>query len=1064
MRCALTVVILLELMAGTAAVAAPSATDILTAANAKAGLLVHLGCGDGQLTVALAENDRFVVQGLDRDPSNVEAARDRAGSLDVYGKLSIDRWIGDQLPYVDNLVNVLVVGQTSPVDRDEILRVLVPGGVAIFAGQKNADGSLQRLVKPWPAQIDQWTHYLHGPDNNAVAQDTEVGPPQSLQWVDGPPYARSHEINSSMGAMVSGGGRLFYIWDEGPTAITDKRFPPRWSLIAKNAFNGLLLWKRPMPQWGWRQWHAPTRWDDPLERAKMLRHLPPTLPRRLVVAEQRLYVTLGYEAPVSELDVATGRTLREFEQTAWTDEILHVDGRLLLRVRVADSPPDKDMWSSLPEKQRGHVMAVDLAEGRTVWQSQAEAIAPLTLATSGGRVFYSNYDQVVCLDGNDGRELWRSQELDSRKGHRGTAGTLVAQEKVVLYAHTPRRGGSYFGQLNCFSAETGELLWSGPKYAGPGPANPPDLFVINDLVWIGETRLPVDVFETELRREGFDLLSGVAKREVVVPKLISPGHHYRCYRSKATERYLLLPKRGVEFVDLEERNHMRNDWLRAPCTYGVLPANGLLYVAPHQCVCYPGVQLANFNALTARRPSPPEPADDAERLHRGPAWKEPASDVRVARGDWPAYRRDARRSGSIETTVPAAPNEKWRCQLQGELTPPVVAGGRVLVAEKDAHALHALDLASGKSLWRFTVGGRIDSPPTVHGSLILFGSADGHVYCLRLDDGKEVWRFLAAPSDRRISAFGQIESAWPVHGSVLVTNDITADPPRPVVYCTAGRSSFLDGGIRVYGLDPHTGAVLHETCLDGPHPDPFKDVGGAGYMDGAKSDLLVSDGSDIYLYQERFRTDLKRFPSPMQKLGKEGGGFRIFPAFPERRSSGRRLITTSGFLDDAYNEGTYWTYSERWAGWDRKMGSVPCYGQLLVFNDAAVYGVHVFTENVRVRRGHTLGERGYRLFARPLEASKDQWSVFVPIRVRAMVLAGDTLFVAGMPDEVPEQDPLAAIEGRRGARLLAISAKDGKKLKESQQLNAPPVFDGLIAAHDRLLLCTTDGAVLCLGR
>ena len=47
------------------------------------------------------------------------------------------------------------------------------------------------------------------------------------------------------------------------------------------------------------------------------------------------------------------------------------------------------------------------------------------------------------------------------------------------------------GELRAYSAETGELLWTGPKYAGPGVTNPPDLFVAAGLVWLGETRLPV---------------------------------------------------------------------------------------------------------------------------------------------------------------------------------------------------------------------------------------------------------------------------------------------------------------------------------------------------------------------------------------------------------------------------------------------------------------------------------------------------------------------------------------------------------------------------------------------
>ena len=49
-----------------------------------------------------------------------------------------------------------------------------------------------KTVKPRPAEIDDWTHFLHGPTNNAVADDSVVGPPRQLQWVGGPRWARSH--------------------------------------------------------------------------------------------------------------------------------------------------------------------------------------------------------------------------------------------------------------------------------------------------------------------------------------------------------------------------------------------------------------------------------------------------------------------------------------------------------------------------------------------------------------------------------------------------------------------------------------------------------------------------------------------------------------------------------------------------------------------------------------------------------------------------------------------------------------------------------------------------------
>jgi outer membrane protein assembly factor BamB len=569
--------------------------------------------------------------------------------------------------------------------------------------------------------------------------------------------------------------------------------------------------------------------------------------------------------------------------------------------------------------------------------------------------------------------------------------------------------------------------------------------------------------KTEVDRQGFDLMTGKVVREISVPYLLSPGHHYRCYPSKATENYLLLPKRGVEFVDIKGEGHARHDWLRAPCAYGVMPANGILYMAPHQCVCYPGVLLPNFNALVsgAAREKGSFSPEPGTRLERGPAYGREARHVESGRDDWPVYRRDALRSGSTVAPVGDSLMKLWETDLGGRITPPVVAGRRLYVAQKDAHTLHVLDAGNGLSLWRYTAGGRIDSPPAVHGPYVLFGSADGWVYCLWAETGELAWRFHAAPHERQVSAFGQFESAWPVHGSVLIENDATASLSRPVVYFAAGRSSYLDGGIRLYGLDPVSGEVLHQAVLEGPGSDPFTEKGTAGYMDGSMSDILVSDGADIYLYQNRFRGDLTQVETPMQNLRAEGGGHRIFTPAPERGSPGRHLIPTAGFLDDSFNEGTFWTYSEKWPGWTRVMGGVPFYGQIMVFDDRSVYGANYYYEMVRVRRGIMPERKGYRIFARDHDAGEDAWSVFVPVRTMAMVLAGNRLFFAGTPDLVPEEDPLAGYEGRLGGVLWAVSADTGKKLAV-YKLDAPPVFDGLIATPGKLFITTTDGGVLCL--
>lgn len=226
------------------------AKKILSATGVKGGLIVHIGCSDGKLTALLRANDRYLVHGLDKDPDAVDRARRYVRGLGLYGKVSVETLDGQDLPYVDNLVNLLVVEDPGQVPMKECLRVLTPNGILYV----KSGSRWNKTVKPWPDAIDEWTHFLHDASNNPVANDLRVGPPRRMQWTCGPFWARSHEFNSSMIAMVSGCRRLYYIFDEGLTGVTAPKIPEKWVLIARDAFNGVLLWKRPLEKWGTSQW------------------------------------------------------------------------------------------------------------------------------------------------------------------------------------------------------------------------------------------------------------------------------------------------------------------------------------------------------------------------------------------------------------------------------------------------------------------------------------------------------------------------------------------------------------------------------------------------------------------------------------------------------------------------------------------------------------------------------------------------------------------------------------------------------------------------------------------
>ncbi|MFQ5811552.1 MAG: PQQ-binding-like beta-propeller repeat protein, partial [Armatimonadota bacterium] len=375
----------------------------------------------------------------------------------------------------------------------------------------------------------------------------------------------------------------------------------------------------------------------------------------------------------------------------------------------------------------------------------------------------------------------------------------------------------------------------------------------------------------------------------------------------------------------------------------------------------------------------------------------------------------------------------WRAGIGAKPSGLVVGGGKVLVAGVDAHTVHALDARDGKDAWEYTAGARVDSPPTLHNGLAIFGSADGRVRCLRAADGALVWQFEAAPRHRLVTAFGQLESPWPVPGSVLVQEG--------KCWFAAGRSSYIDGGMHLYALDPATGEVLQSETIYSPDPETGKMAPEAAgqQMAGVLNDILGTDGVNVFIRQMNVSA-------------------------PEVRA-GQHLYTTGGYLDPSWFNRTFW-----------RVGRAATSGLMVLGKDVA-YGVEVYASRSR-ETVFPPGANVYRLRCLPLKATEDAgdteaarrrrqgpkalWEQRLAIRVTAVVRAGETIFVAGSPDVVDPEDPHGAWEGRKGGVLAAFAAGDGEKLAE-YELTAPPVWDGMAAAGGRLYISMMDGGVVCMG-
>jgi hypothetical protein len=249
-------------------------------------------------------------------------------------------------------------------------------------------------------------------------------------------------------------------------------------------------------------------------------------------------------------------------------------------------------------------------------------------------------------------------------------------------------------------------------------------------------------------------------------------------------------------------------------------------------------------------------------------------------------------------------------------------------------------------------------------------------------------------------------------------------------------------------------------------------------MPGALPDVLSCDGESVYMRHTRF--DLTGQLQP--------------PEVPH-------LFSAAGFLDDSWWHRTYWLVgalmTTNYGGWPNIGSRVPA-GRLLVLDDSNVYG---FGRSQYIHHGAHVGIDGatvfhfkpnrdserrfthYRLFAKdrkpaaknegadsagskrrrqPQPSRKYRWTQRLSILARAMVLAGDKLFLAGPPDLFVAEDPAATLEGKAGGALVVVSTADGGIVAESR-LKSPPVFDGMAAAGDRLYMATMDGEVRCFA-
>lgn len=842
-------------LGGRLTVTAASGSDITKAlakkflilAGVDRGLCAMLGA-DGNLAVQIVQDSRFLVHLRDPECSVIVTQQ---GLAEAAG-LGIDRLIVEQgglekLPYADNTVDVALVARANAemmarLSVSEVLRVLRPQGIAVIGALRGpgtqqlrqwaedggvtdfkiwqSDGGIWlRMVKPPMVGVDEWTHWEHRPDNNPVSTDEVIKAPYMTQFLAEPFYIGMPAIT------LAAGGRTFLA--TGHIAHHVREWDMLNKLIARNGYNGTVLWERDLPD-------------------GYLAH------RSAFVATQDIFYMIDGDSCLL-LDARTGQErgrIRipgmegDWKWMAIKDGILYaLAGKVGGEAKIVKGNRNFGGWSwaDLSEGfyQRPRVpwgfgqrlAALKLEDKTLLWQHREDSlIDSRALALQGERLFlYCPKDHLRALNVHTAEVLWTNRDpellrlieepgrgLTSTPGFRSVCLAVATPQALILQGQTRMN-------VIAVSTVTGKLLWKKEKVS-----NNPNVVLVDGRAILG--------VGAGSRHVAVDPVSGSVLEDLKFRKAA-------CTRLTACPDSLFVRGEGTLRFDRTSGRVLVDGAVRPACNDGVIPANGMLYIGPWSCDCNLSLigALAKCSAGDFRFD---HLATEAERLQLGPGDPQDITPLAMTEKDWPCYRADNQRTASTVVQL-ARPDiggrptgtRSWVHAPQQAHVPtvPVSAGGLVFVAGQDGK-VRALDARTGEARWTFVTAGPIKMPPTLWASRAYVGSGDGYVYALEAATGRLVWRFRAAPVERRIMVYGNLCSTWPVNTGVLIEDG--------VAYFAAG---IIDSdGTYVYALDAKTGEIKWQNNSCGHlNPELRKGVSAQGCLAVHDNELLMAGGNQV---------------------------------------------------------------------------------------------------------------------------------------------------------------------------------------------------------------------------
>jgi len=919
------------------------------------------------------------------DPDELTALRKMAeNSMALGSRIFVEQAEPESVSLADNLAGVVYVCESvrDRVSEKELLRVAYPGATILVGGKK--------VVKPHPEGTDSWSHVHHGPDNNPQSTDRRARAPYITQFLADPLFCPMPEVS------VAAGGKVFRAF--GHIAHKANQNAMLNTLICANAYNGTILWQRP------------------LKEGFMIH-------RNTMIATPEILYMADHES-CKMIDTQTGQVKDEivipagvgdgpvWKWMAMEDGVLYaLAGGTEAKIRTQPSrTPGLGHWPwgmwdghdyKNPKTNFGFgrtFVAIDPKTKKILWQYDSnDYLDSRGVCMKNGRIYvYSPRKFLACLDTKKKGIAWKNSDADllDAIGPDGRAQLYITgystqtfikcNKDYVLFAGPQR------SRLVVASAKDGKLLWQ--KEGGN--------------------------LQMVLQEDGF-YAAGPQNEDVGAKYAYADGEvlarlprRRACTRATGSiDSIFFRATGGTIRIETASNTARHIAPIRPPCQDGVLISDGHLYWGPWMCGCQ--LSLYGHISLAPAGDFDFQPALDDSRLQRSSGNITAVADFRIRPGDWPAYMGNNGRIPERKVRIPKQIETKWTFDATIEMpTAPVVAGGLVFIGDRSG-VVQAID-ADGQQKWKAYTDGAIYFPPAVANGRVYAGSADGWVYAFEAATGRRLWRFRVGPANRRIPVYGKLISTWPVSGGVVVH--------KGVVYAAAGIAHY--DGTYVVALDAVTGKVKWYNDKSGTLSEKVNS--GVSLQGGLaiRNNELQFEGGGVY---QMARYDLetgKCLNTPHEGLNSRWptAFYAYFPEYAKYESVGKN-----------FPDGTQLRYFARYEGGQHTnlalLGPVP--------KDAGAPARPTDRPSDRRRRQ---------------PQRKAVWQDNSGTRYKAFIMTDDVLLAAGVK----------GVDGNGQPSLTAIRVKDGTSLWREDLPAPVVKAGLAIDSEGRIIATLENGRIVCI--